>query len=66
MTKTKHSLLMSAIALLLCFSMLIGTTFAWFTDTVTSSGNIIKSGTLDVTLSYLTAKEDPTSATADF
>ena len=28
--------------------MLVGTTFAWFTDAVTSSGNIIKSGTLDV------------------
>ena len=64
MTKTKHSLFMSAIALLLCCSMLIGTTFAWFTDSVTSSNNVIKSGTLDVTLSYLTAKEDPTSETA--
>lgn len=28
--------------------MLIGTTFAWFTDNVTSGGNIIKSGNLDL------------------
>ena len=30
--------------------MLIGTTFAWFTDSVTSASNIIKSGNLDVGL----------------
>ena len=44
----KAALFKSAIALLLCLSMLIGTTFAWFTDNVTSTGNIITSGTLDV------------------
>ena len=32
--------------------MLLGTTYAWFTDSVTSAGNIIKTGTLDVTLEY--------------
>jgi len=36
----------------MCVSMLIGSTFAWFTDSVTSSGNIIKSGTLDVTMEW--------------
>ena len=53
MTKTKstkRALLMSALALLMCVSMLIGSTFAWFTDSVTSAGNIIQSGTLDVDL----------------
>ena len=45
---TKRALLTSALALLLCFSMLVGSTFAWFTDSVTSSGNIIKSGTLEI------------------
>jgi len=39
---------MSFLSILLCASMLIGTTYAWFTDSVTSAGNIIKSGTLDV------------------
>ena len=45
---TRRALFSSVMALLLCCSMLVGTTFAWFTDTVTSTGNIIKSGTLDV------------------
>ena len=59
----KNSLIMSALSLLLCASMLIGTTFAWFTDSVTSTGNIIKSGTLDVTLEYIEdAAKDPQTA----
>ena len=45
---TKHALLMSGLALLLCISMLVGSTYAWFTDSVTSTGNIIKSGTLQI------------------
>ena len=49
---TKRSLLMSGLALLLCISMLIGTTYAWFTDSVVSAGNIIRTGTLDVLLQY--------------
>ena len=47
---TRRALLSSVIALLLCVSMLVGSTFAWFTDEVTSTGNIIKSGTLDIEL----------------
>ena len=53
MTKTKSSkraLLMSALAFIICVSMLIGSTFAWFTDSVTSSGNKIVAGTLDIQL----------------
>lgn len=49
---TKKALLMSVISLLLCFSMLIGTTFAWFTDEVTSGKNQIIAGNLDVELEY--------------
>ena len=49
---TKRSLLMSALALVMCLSMFVGSTFAWFTDSVTSSNNIIKSGTLDVAMTY--------------
>ena len=48
---TKRALFSSVVALLLCFTMLLGTTFAWFTDSV-SSTNIIKSGNLDVNLYY--------------
>ncbi len=47
---TKKALIASALSLVLCFSMLVGTTFAWFTDSVTSAGNIIRSGNLDVQL----------------
>ena len=49
---TKKALLMSALSLLLCFSMLVGTTFAWFTDSVSSTNNIIKAGNLDIVLEY--------------
>ena len=58
----KRSLLMSGLALLLCVSMLIGSTFAWFTDSVTSAGNIIKSGTLDISMKWADGKEEPASA----
>lgn len=47
---TKRALLTSVMALILCFTMLLGTTFAWFTDSVSSTGNVIQSGTLDVQL----------------
>ena len=56
MTKTrstKSALISSVLALFLCFAMLIGTTFAWFTDSVTSAGNKIMSGTLIVDLELL-------------
>lgn len=59
---TKQALLLSALSLLLCVSMLIGSTFAWFTDSVTSSGNIIKSGTLDVEMYWAKGTEAPDSA----
>lgn len=47
---TKHTLLMSALSLLMCVSMLIGSTFAWFSDSVTSENNQIESGNLDIEL----------------
>lgn len=56
MTKnaTKRALLSSALALVVCVSMLIGTTYAWFTDSVTSNNNIITAGNLDVELYWST------------
>ena len=45
---TKRALLTSALAILACAAMLIGTTFAWFTDTASTAVNKIQSGTLDV------------------
>ena len=53
----RRALFMSVISLMLCMSMLVGTTFAWFTDSVTSANNIIKSGNLDVELYYQLEKE---------
>lgn len=49
---TKRALMMSMVSLLLCFSMLIGTTYAWFTDSVSSANSIIKAGNLDVDVYY--------------
>ncbi len=47
---TRSALFTSIISLLLCVSMLVGTTFAWFTDEVTSDRNTIAAGNLDVEL----------------
>ncbi len=47
---TKRALLTSILAICLCLVMLVGSTFAWFTDTASTGVNQIKSGTLDVQL----------------
>ena len=47
---TKRALLTSVMALVMCVVMLVGTTFAWFTDTVTANVNTIKAGKLNVEL----------------
>ena len=60
---TKRALLSSVLALLVCFAMLIGTTYAWFTDTASSNGNVIKSGTLKVGFTWAEGNEEPTDAT---
>ncbi len=54
MTKTnsKKALLSSAFALVLSVAMLIGTTFAWFTDTASTAVNKIQAGNLDIKLAY--------------
>ncbi len=44
----KRALLSSAFSLVICVAMLIGTTFAWFTDTASTAVNKIQAGTLDV------------------
>jgi len=62
---TRRALFGSLMSLLLCCSMLVGTTFAWFTDTVTSTGNIIKSGTLDVEMYYGDSLADVVNETYD-
>lgn len=49
-SKTKRALLASVMALVLCLAMLIGTTFAWFTDSTSTGVNKIQAGTLDIEL----------------
>ena len=61
MTKTKRTrsaLISSVVSLFLCFTMLLGTTYAWFTDSVTSANNIIQSGSLKIDLIHHTATGD--------
>lgn len=47
-TKTKKALRGSLFALFLCIILLIGTTFAWFTDTASTGVNKIQAGNLKV------------------
>ena len=47
---TKRALLGSVMALVLCLAMLVGATFAWFTDTASPGVNKIQAGNLDVAL----------------
>lgn len=65
MTKTKstkRALIFSALALIMCLSMFVGSTYAWFTDTVTSTNNIIKSGTLSIAMHWADGDESPENA----
>ena len=68
-TKTKKALRGSLLALFLCIVLLIGTTFAWFTDTASTGVNKIQSGNLKVGLEYKDANgkwQDATKTTLDF
>ena len=66
MTKrnTKNALISSVLALVLCFTMLLGTTYAWFTDSVTSATNIIAAGNLDIELYHTNDKDARENVTA--
>ena len=49
---TKRALLVSVMAMVICFTMLLGTTFAWFTDKEENTGNVITAGTLELGFTY--------------
>lgn len=49
---TKRALIASVMSFILCFTMLIGTTFAWFTDNASTGVNKIQAGNLDIELEY--------------
>ena len=52
---TKRALVSSALAIIMCVAMLVGATFAWFTDTASTGVNKIQAGNLDIKVEY--AKE---------
>ena len=47
---TKRALWFSFVSMFLCFTMLLGATYAWFTDSVASDINTIVAGNLDIEL----------------
>lgn len=48
---TKRALLVSVMAMVICFTMLLGTTFAWFTSEAQVADNVITAGNLEVSIS---------------
>ena len=48
--RATKALLTSIMALVMCVVMLVGTTFAWFTDTASTGVNKIQAGNLDIEL----------------
>ena len=61
---TKRALLGSVVAMVLCLAMLVGATFAWFTDTASTGVNKIQAGNLDVQLQYATAWDEKGNVTS--
>lgn len=62
---TKHALWASVTAIALCMVMLVGTTFAWFTDTASTGVNRIEAGNLKIKLMYSKDMKEWKEATAD-
>ena len=58
---TKRALLTSVMALVMCVVMLVGTTFAWFTDTASTGVNKIVAGNLDVDIIGETSNDHVTT-----
>ena len=65
-------LLALALVLLISVGTLAGSTIAWFTDSVTSSGNKIQAGTLKVDLElkegneWISLKDEPSTVLFDY
>lgn len=53
MKQTKHKLLSSIATLVVCIAMLIGSTYAWFTDSASTGVNRIQAGNLDIEVEYM-------------
>ena len=61
---TKRALIASLLTLCLSFTMLLGTTYAWFTDSVSSTGNVIQTGTLNVEMYWAEGAKNPADESA--
>ena len=64
--QTKRALLTGTLAIVVCVAMLIGSTFAWFTDTAGTGVNKIQAGTLDIRLLAEDGKTSLEGKTIDF
>ena len=67
---SKRALLLSLLSMIICVSMLIGSTFAWFTDSATANVNEIKSGNLAISFEMRNSENegwaDAKNATLNF
>ena len=50
--KTSKSLVLSVVSLLVCMFLLIGSTFAWFSTSVTSNTNVIMTGAFNISVDF--------------
>lgn len=55
---TKIALISSVVSVFLCFAMLLGTTFAWFTDAAESKYNKVVTASLDVDLEFFNTQSN--------
>ena len=58
MKAVKRSIILCTLSLALCVALLVGSTFAWFSDSITNSGNTITAGNLTAQWSYRTLNDD--------
>lgn len=58
MKAVKRSIILCALSLALCVALLVGSTFAWFSDSITNSGNTITAGNLTAQWSYRPINDD--------
>ena len=58
MKELKKTIIFSGLSILICLSMLAGTTFAWFTDSAVNTGNNIQTGILDIQADGYILKND--------
>ena len=54
----KHTFIASIVSMVLCLTMVIGTSLAWFTDTATNANNKIRMGELGIQLSLYIGQND--------